>query len=48
MLHMMFKLGQCAEKSCRRLRGFDYLAKLVIGIKFRDGIEVTEINQAAA
>jgi putative transposase len=48
MLHMMFKLGQCAEKNWRRLRGFDYLAKLVIGVKFKDGIEVTEINQAAA
>ena len=48
MLHMMFKLGQCAEKNWRRLRGFDYLAKLVIGIRFKDGIEVTEINQAAA
>ena len=48
MLHMMFKLGQCAEKNWRRLRGFDYLAKLVTGIKFKDGIEVTEINQAAA
>ena len=48
MLHMMFKLGQCAQKSWRRLRGFDYLAKLVIGIKFKDGIEVTQINQAAA
>jgi putative transposase len=48
MLHMMFKLGQCAEKNWRRLRGFDYLAKLVTGIKFKDGIEVTEVNQAAA
>ena len=48
MLHMMFKLGQCAEKNWGRLRGFDYLAKLVIGIKFKDGIEVTEVNQAAA
>jgi transposase-like protein len=48
MLHMMFKLGQCAEKNWRRLRGFDYLAKVVIGIKFKDRIEVTEVNQAAA
>jgi putative transposase len=48
MLHMMFKLGQCAEKNWRRLRGFDYLAKVVSGIKFKDGIEVTEVNQAAA
>ena len=43
MLHMMFKLGQCAQKTWRRLRGFDYLAKLVVGIKFKDGIEVTQI-----
>ena len=48
MLHRMFKLGQCAEKGWRRLRGFDDLAKLVIGIQFKDGIEVTEVNQAAA
>ena len=48
MLHMMFKLGLCAEKKWRRLRGFDYLAKVVTGIKFKDGIEVTEVDQAAA
>lgn len=48
MLHMMFKLGQCAEKKWRRLRGFDYLAKVVTGVKFSDGIEVKEIDQAAA
>lgn len=48
MLHMMFKLGQCAEKNWRRLRGFDYLGKLVTGIKFKDGIEVTQNNQIAA
>lgn len=48
MLHMMFKLGLCAEKKWRRLRGFDYLAKVVTGIKFKDGVEVTEVDQAAA
>jgi len=48
MLHMMFKLGLCAEKKWRRLRGFDYLAKVVTGIKFKDGVEVTAVNQAAA
>ncbi len=48
MLHMMFKLGLCAEKKWRRLRGFDYLAKLVTGIKFKDGVEVTEVDQVAA
>ncbi len=48
MLHMMFKLEQCAEKRWRRLRGFDYLAKVITGVKFKDGIEVTNVNQAAA
>lgn len=47
MLHMMFKLGQCAEKNWRRLRGFNYLAKVITGVKFKDGIEVTEIDQVA-
>ncbi len=45
---MMFKLGQCAEKKWRRLRSFDYLAKAIIGIKFKDGIEVTDIDRVAA
>ena len=48
MLHMMFKLGQCAEKKWRKLRGFDYLAKVVTGIKFKDGVEVTDVDQDAA
>ena len=48
MLHMMFKLGQCAEKKWRRLRGFDYLAKVVTGTQFKDGVEVTTDDQAAA
>ena len=48
MLHMMFKLGQCAQKNWRRLRGFDYLAKVITGIKFKDGIEVTDVDQVAA
>ena len=48
MLHMMFKLSECAEKNWRRLRGFRYLAKVITGIKFKDGIEVTEVDQVAA
>ena len=48
MLHMMFKLSQCAEKKWRRLRGFDYLAKVITGIKFKNGIEVKGVDQAAA
>ena len=48
MLHMMFKLGMCAEKNWRRLRGFNYLAKVVKGVKFKDGIEVKAVDQVAA
>jgi len=48
MLHMMFKLGQCAQKKWRRLRGFDYLAKVITGVKFKDGVEVNKIDQTAA
>jgi len=29
ILHMMFKLGRCAEKKWRQLRSFDYLEKVV-------------------
>ena len=36
MLHMMFKLGQCAQENWRRLRGFAYLAKVITGVKFRN------------
>lgn len=48
MLHMMFKLGMCAEENWRRLRGFNYLAQVITGVKFRDGIEVKTGDQAAA
>ena len=48
MLHMMFKLGQCAQKRWRRLRGFHDLAKVITGVKFNDGIEVSNVDQAAA
>ncbi len=48
MLHMMFKLGQCAEGKWRKLRGFNYLAKVINGVKFKDGLEVEYDNQVAA
>ena len=48
MLHMMFKLGQCAQKNWRRLRGFDDLAKVITGVTFNDGIEVSNVDPAAA
>ena len=48
MLHMMFKLGMCAEKKWRKLRGFNDLAKVVTGVQFKDGIEVIQVDQVAA
>jgi len=48
MLHMIFKLGECAEKNWRRQRGFDYLAKVITGVTFRDGIEEKTKDQNAA
>jgi putative transposase len=47
MLHMMFKLGQCSEQNWRKLRGFDYLAKVITGVTFKDGIEATNPSQIA-
>jgi len=48
MLHMMFKLSQCAQKNWRRQRGFVYLAKVITGVEFRDGNEVTASDRDAA
>jgi len=48
MLHMMFKLGQCAEKNWRRFRGFDALPTVLTEGQFKDGIEVTAVDQIAA
>jgi hypothetical protein len=48
MLHMRLKLGQCAKKKWKRLRGFDYLTKVITGVKLKDGVEVTELNLVAA
>ena len=47
-LHMIFKLGMSAEKNWRRLRGFAYLGKVITGVKFKNGIEVSTENQEAA
>ncbi|BCO30775.1 IS256 family transposase [Thiohalobacter sp. COW1] len=40
MLAMIYKLGMSAERRWRRIRGFNYLAKVIEGVKFRDGVEV--------
>ena len=47
MLDMMLKLGKSAEKNWRRLRGFDYLTKVITGVRFESGLEVTEVDLVA-
>ena len=48
MLHIMFKLGQCAEKSWRKLRGFAHLADVIQGVDFVNGIKPSTQDHAAA
>jgi transposase-like protein len=48
LLHMMFKLGECAEQNWRKLRGFKYLAKVIEGVQFVDGEEIEQPDQVAA
>lgn len=42
MLTFIFKLGMCAQKRWNRIRGFNHLAKVIAGVKFKDGVEVTQ------
>ena len=39
-LAMVFKLVEAAQKSWRRLDGNNQLSKLLLGVKFADGLEV--------
>jgi len=48
MLSLIYKLGSCAEKRWCRIRGFEHLAKVITGVKFTDGIEVTDSRKEAA
>jgi hypothetical protein len=43
----MFKLGKCAEQNWRKLRGFDYLTKVITGVTFKDGIKAINPSQIA-
>jgi putative transposase len=38
LLAMLFKLAICAEQSFRRLKGFTWLAEVIRGVKFVDGV----------
>ncbi len=48
MLTMVCKMGLCAEDSWRKLRGFRHLAKVVEGVKSKDGSEVNKDDMPAA
>lgn len=45
LLTMVYKLGLCAEKNWRRLRGFKHLADVIENVKFIDGIKEETIQQ---
>jgi len=45
---MMFKLGQCAEKNWRKLRGFADLTKVIDGTPFVNGAEIQQPDRVAA
>ena len=47
-LAMIFKLAEAAERSWRRLDGHSQLPKLILGVKFTDGIEVIRSQSQAA
>ena len=47
-LAMVFKLVDAAQKSWRRLCGYNQLPKLIEGVKFTDGIEVVRPQAQAA
>ena len=44
----MFKPGKCAEQNWRKLRGLDYLWKVIERVKFNDGAEVDNLDQAGS
>ena len=47
-LVMVFKLVMAASQTWRRLKGRNHLPKIIEGVKFTDGIEVTEPARNAA
>jgi putative transposase len=47
-LAMIFKLAEAAERSWRRLDGHNHLPKIILGVRFTDGIEVVRSKAQAA
>ena len=42
---MMFKLAIAAEQSFRRIKGFDWLADVIRGVPFVDGVKKQDQDQ---
>ena len=47
-LAMIYKLAEAAEKNWRRLDGHNQLPKIILGVKFTDGIEVVRSQAQTA
>jgi putative transposase len=47
-LAMIYKLAEAAEKSWRRLDGHNQLPKIILGVKFSDGIELVRSQAQTA
>ena len=47
-LAMIFKLAEAAERNWRRLNGHNQLPKLILGVRFTDGVEVVKSQAQAA
>jgi len=45
---MIFKLAEAAERNWRRLNGHNQLPKLILGVRFTDGIEVVKSQAQTA
>jgi putative transposase len=45
---MIFQLAEAAERSWRRLDGHNQLPKVILGVKFTDGLEVVSSQGQAA
>jgi putative transposase len=45
---MVLKLMETAQKRWLRLRGYNLLADVITGVKFRDGIKQKQQDQDAA
>ncbi len=47
-MYWMFKLGQCAEKSWHKLRGFAHLADVIRGVDFVNSFKPSTQDKVTA